>query len=436
MQHFSIPEYGRLSREALGARNILNLQRFDEHHARGTGETIFDWSHLKFIQAKSIVGLLQIPGIVVEILPKIDESTGSENGATPNSNDQHQVRQNLLFMLSESGHFPLFDRDLASQNLEKISILEAFIWVFVKRLLPELRRGQQRLYLTLEENRTCVKGKILLHRQSILNAAHHHRLYVRFDEFESDTWLNRILKAACLKLISLTRMARTQQYLREAIFEMADVAECVIELHHFQQVCLDRNSERFRELLNFCRLVLTGSTPAPHYGEAQSFSLLFPMEVLFEDFIGSILKRHAIEFGHPQSAIHLQASDRSKWLLSDQNGNGRFRLKPDILIDGPDGAPTIILDTKWKRLVGDKVHGTTGVSQSDIYQLHAYAHRFKCDKTLLLYPQVHGATARIYTLNGDGPVQRLKIGFVDLNYDVRKYRKRLIENLKEAMNFD
>lgn len=431
----SIPEYGRLSRAELGSRLTRELQRFDEQHAGVSGQTIFDWGHLKDIRAKNIVGVLQVPGLMVEILPKIDGANGSENTGAVNLIDEIQVRQNLLFMLSVSGHFSLFERDLASQSVQNIPILEALIWAFVRRLITELRRGPQHLYVRREENLTCVKGKILLHQHATLNAAHHHRMYVGYDEFESDTWLNRILKAACAKLLSLTRLSRTQQHLREAILGLADVNHHVIAAHHFDLVCLDRNSERFRELLDFCRLLLQGATPAAHDGEVSSFSLLFPMETVFEEFISALLKQHAAEFGFLRSDVHLQARGRTRWLLRQDNGAGRFRLKPDVLIDCPSGTPALILDTKWKRLVSDQEDTNNGVSQGDIYQLYAYAHRFDCEKNVLLFPQIPGATSRIYKLDGDGSEKRLKIGYVDLNYNLRKDRHRLIENLRDVMSF-
>ncbi len=430
----SIREYGRLSRADLGPRLVRELQRFDERHAGIAGQTIFDWGHLNDIRAKSFVGVLQVPGLVIEILPKIDGDGGAADDIAAIPAQECQVRQNLLFMLSVSGHFSMFERDLASQTVQNVPILEALMWSFVRRLLIELRRGQQHLYVRREENLNYIKGKILLHRQFTLNAALRHKMYVEFDEFVSDTLLNRILKAACARLLPLTRMSRTQQYLREALLELADVTDHAVELHHFDRVYLDRNSERFRDLLDFCHLLFAGTTPAAHAGDVPSFSLLFPMDTVFEEFIGAILKRFATEFGILRSEIHIQAKNRARWLLRRDDGAGRFRLRPDVLVDGPNGKPAIILDTKWKRLVSDREDAKNGVSQGDIYQLYAYAHRFDCENNVLLFPQVPGAMSRIYALD-DGSGKRLKVAFIDLNFNLNKDRERLIGNIRVAMTF-
>ena len=67
--------------------------------------------------------------------------------------------------------------------------------------------------------------------------------------------------------------------------------------------------------------------------------------------------------------------------LAYENGIGRFRLKPDIVINGGK----IIADTKWKILSEDKAYN--GVLQDDMYQLYAYGTKYaNCEKIYLIYP--------------------------------------------------
>jgi 5-methylcytosine-specific restriction enzyme subunit McrC len=429
MLQISINEYGKIAHEAIGLSLLRGLQKFDEQHALKSGDTIFDWSRQHFIKAKSYVGVLQIPGLSIEILPKTDnsESLGDESKA--------QVRRNLLYMLCVAGELPLHERELASQGLQNVPMLEALTRVFVRELLTELRRGQQHLYLYREENLPYVKGRILMAKQVAINVASQHMTYVGYDEFMNDTWLNRILKAACKRLLSITRLSRTQQYLREGMLELADVEVCTIEPHHFDRVLLDRNSERFRKLLDFCRLLFLGATPTPQAGHAESFSLLFPMEVLFEEFIGNFLRRHAADFGLKRSDIHLQARGRGKWLLRDQHGKGKFRLKPDVLIDGEDGKPAIILDTKWKRLLSDEENSKNGVSQADIYQLYAYSQRYECPNNILLFPQVSGVSPKRYQPDGnDETAKFMRVEFVNLDFDLRSDLDRFKSQIRNILD--
>lgn len=429
MKPIVVREYGKIARGELSPLLQRELQRFDELHARSTADSIFDWSHHDYLVAKNYVGVVQIPGLQIEILPKID----FKNEQGQETTGMQQARHNLLYMLSVTKHLPLKERDLAGQRIQKIPMLEALIHIFVTRLLKELRRGQQHLYVNREENLPYVKGRILMHRQITLNSVQRHLNYVAFDEFQADTWLNRILKAACARLLSLSRVASSQQYLRECLLEMADVQDFVIQPHHFDKALIDRNSEPFEILLSFSRLLLFGDTPAPNAGDNQCFSLLFPMEVLFEKFVGEFLRRYASSLGLIRADIHLQAHRRRRWLLKDKGGSGRFQLKPDILIDDKLGCPGLILDTKWKRLVRDVDDRKNGVAQSDIYQLYAYSQRYRCRDNVLLFPNVDGVTPKKYTLDGvDNDVQ-IRVEYLDLNYDLQANRDRLIFDLRAIL---
>jgi len=218
------------------------------------------------------------------------------------------------------------------------------------------------------------------------------------------------------------------------VLELGDVQDWEIEAHHFESVHLTRNSERFRPLLDFARLVLTEATPAPRVGEITTFSLVFPMDQLFEEFVGQLIRRHASKLGLRRGAVHLQASRVRQWLLRSESGRGRFRLKPDVVVDRQASKPQTILDTKWKKLKADADDPKNGVAQSDIYQLYAYANRYGCENNILLFPKVTGVTAKNYTLDGDEDGKRIRVEFLDMDYDLSRNQTRLIEDLGRVLH--
>jgi len=436
MLRISIPEYGRIPREAVDDRLLRRLQRFDESHDRRTGETIFDWNRVHYVRALNYVGVIQVPGITIEVLPKIDTSCNINVGPYKKDSQNKQLaQQNLLYMLSISRNLPLRERDVARQRIQKLPLLEFLILLFARRLLRELRRGVERDYVYREENLPYIKGKLLLSKQIQANVGRSDRMFVGYDEFKEDIWLNRILKVTCHTLLTLTSSSRVSQHLREALLELADVKDHIICNHHFARVHLDRSSERFRPLLDFCRVVLSNYTPAPSFGQAATFSLVFPMERLFEEFIGQFLKKYASDIGLQSKAIHLQASRRRRWLMRTPQGTGRFRLKPDVVIDGDSEGPAIILDTKWKRLLSDAEDSRNGVSQADIYQLYAYANRYKCGDNVLLFPRVEGVTPKAYTIEADVAEKRwIRVAFVDLSRDLVHDKEGLKADIQLALS--
>jgi 5-methylcytosine-specific restriction enzyme subunit McrC len=84
-------------------------------------------------------------------------------------------------------------------------------------------------------------------------------------------------------------------------------------------------------------------------------------------------------------------------------------LRPDLWIDTPN--KSFIADTKYKITYSDSNDPKSGISQSDIYQMMAYAMRFNVSEIKLLYPntvntQTLGSKEIIVldALAGDSPI--------------------------------
>lgn len=434
MKLLTVPEYGRIPRSSMPARLLDRLQAFDERHLRHGGDSVFDWGFRDHVRAKSIVGVVQVPGLTIQVVPKVDSSPGvTEGPLDPADPLGRRAQSNLLYMLSLTRRVPLQEQDLGDLRLERMPLLDALIAVFADRLLGELRRGVDRAYLHQEENLRVYRGKLRVAEHIRLNCVHRERVFVAYDELVEDTWLNRILKATSVRLRSATQAPGNVRKLSEILLRLADVSDESVRPHHFDQVHLNRQTERFSVLLGFARLVLLSWSPAPTSGEQETFSLVFPMEVLFEEFIARFIRRHQDALGLADATVHAQAEHQRRWLLETPEGSGRFRLRPDIVICSPDGRPRLILDTKWKRLRSDEEDSKNGVSQADIYQLFAYAERYRCPDNVLLYPSIAGVTAKEYHVPNHEAPKRLRIGFVDLSADLRRDPGLLMADLRKAL---
>lgn len=434
MMRISVPEFGRIPRSQLGRKLLNRLQAFDEKHASSSNECVFDWNHFHDIRAQNYVGVIQIPGLIVEILPKIDKKATEISGPYQKGDQQAQKAQhNLLYMLSFTKKIPIRERDLASLRLQKMPLLEAMATIFVEQLLGELRKGLDHSYVAKEENARYLKGKLLVSQHLRHNAVHQERVYIGYEDFIPDTWLNRVLKAACYRLLDMVSGIQTQKRLREALLYFSDVSDRYIYEYHFNKVHLTRNTSRFETLLDFSKVILLNSAPGPSVGTTKTFSLLFPMETLFEEFIARFISRYCEHFEIPKQHIHVQAKRRSKWLLRRPDKSGCFRLRPDIIIDKLKGITSLIIDTKWKHLKSDQEDSRNGVSQADLYQLYAYAQRYDSNDNVLLFPQVNDVTPKEYYL-ADEPGKKLRVDFVDLNFDLVRNKKRLQADINRILN--
>lgn len=408
-RHIRIHEYDELP-PGIDPKLLVRLRRFDVSFTkRGRKSPLFQWGSNDRVKANEYVGVLQVPGLTVEILPKIDrDGVQSINLA----------QKNLLYMLSYTRNISFEPRDLAALQLKQMPLMEILIKAFADRLLAELRRGLDHAYLSKEENLPRIKGKLLMNQHVMRNAAHGELFYVGYDDFVSDTPLNRILKATTRRLAFVTMVSRTQKVLLEAFAVFDETDDIIPQGYHFDAVHLHRNNERFTPLLDFCRIVWAGQSPAPSAGKDVTFSFLFNMYELFEEFIARFLQRNAVSFGLHKTDIRIQTGDRYLCCVrqDDDRKLRKFQMKPDILI-GPRSVPSLIIDTKWKRLKSSDEDDKNGISQADMYQMYAYAQRYQCCDVLLLYPKVAGVEEKVYLLEDD-ECRRIRIGFVDVSLDL------------------
>lgn len=121
-------------------------------------------------------------------------------------------------------------------------------------------------------------------------------------------------------------------------------------------------------------------------GDLSTFAFVFDMNALFETFIASFLHRHASQI-LPEAYLQydfLPQSRGARRFLATRENTAVFQTRPDLAFRTGDRFP-LLMDTKYKIL--DEKDRRLGVSQSDFYQMHAYAHRYNCNRVVLIYPQ-------------------------------------------------
>ncbi len=269
MKKLTVSEYGRIPKRELGSQALARLYAFDLLHERRTGSRVFDWRYESFIRTLDHVGVVQVPELLIEILPKVDLRVQSDEVS---AEDLELARQNFLFMVANARNLKLKPVGTALQATAKQPVFESLVLQFASELLIELRRGANHDYVHHEANLGVLKGRIRFSDQIRLNSARLDRLFVEYDEFSIDTQLNRVLKATCEILAPRVRLGQTSQAIHEILLELADVGQIHLKAEHFDRISLDRESARFASHLSFCRLVFEGLTTTASYGEVDTLA--------------------------------------------------------------------------------------------------------------------------------------------------------------------
>ena len=411
------PSVNEADRAWLPARLYDRLQKYDRSRKDGAA---FDWK-VGEARARQWVGVVQVPGLVLELLPKID-------GRADRSEDPvDMARDNLLAMLAHAGDVPLRVRDLASLSTRSSPLHETLAALFAKRLLSELLKGPHRSYVARADDLRALRGKLDISRHVARNAARRERFSCRYEEYSIDTTLSQVLRATCRALLTTIRRDSTREAVGrclQLLDDVSDVPDARVLLEH---LVLDRNSERFAELVAFSRLVLEQQAPTARAGKTPTFSLLFDMDRVFEGFVASFLRRRVLpEFADLQ--LREQARGARAPLLRTESEHGALFLKPDLLLTTRGSRDArAVLDTKWKRLGSLTQRKTAGLSSGDLYQMFAYTRRYGVHRSVLLFPFVGGSKPRDFHVigpSGEKEGSQICVRYVDLRRNLRRKRER------------
>jgi 5-methylcytosine-specific restriction enzyme subunit McrC len=404
-----VSEFGRVLRTDLGVGAWRQLRTLDEHRLRTRQPPIFDWNYREYARCRNMVGVVQTPNVVIEILPKIDPALADD--IPPNA------ARNLVHMLHVCGNIPTHSVGSAGLEQSDVELLDVFVQPFATRLLHELLKGAHRDYSRYEAERPHVKGQILLQDEMRRPPWMRHRVAVRFDEYDANSVINRTIKAATGRMLELVRDQELASLLSRILDEMDEVEDRMPGMHEIRAVQFDRMSDRFRQSFEFSASILLGESPTPRPGELHTFSIVFPMDVLFEQFFARSLIRHAKHIGLQPSSIHPQARGRRRRLLqSVASGKESMTLRPDVVIDDSGGGCAVVIDTKWKRLVPDSIKPMNGIDESDAYQVVSYAVRHDCNEVVLVYPRLDGVSEKCFIV--PGLKTKLRIALFDLRRDL------------------
>lgn len=384
------------------------------------------------IRAAQHVGVVRLRNRTIQILPKIYQLS-----ETADEKDRAKAAtRNLLYMLECAENLPVREHALAPLLKFGDDWFEILTRLFAFHLLEEWQRGAYRTYHTVEDDLPVLKGKWLISEQ-LKHPARRHIFTVAYDEFTADNQLNRVFQFTVERLWQLTRDSGNRRLLGELRQWMDEVTLLPrVTAADAKPAQLTRLNERFRPLLNLARLFLDGGTLQMTAGDLSSFAFVFDMNQLFEAFIASIIRRHRTEILDDQlSDCELLIQSRGATLFLARRGERNvFQTRPDLAIRKDRDYFPLLIDTKYKRL--DKNDLKLGVSQSDFYQMHAYAHRYECPRVVLLYPQMEGTTEPLrecFPLHSGGKI--IEAATVDLRLDMRNKlsRQNLVNELKTIL---
>ena len=376
----TIKEYEKLTdaRTGLADDELSDLKQFaieNQLDIHNNYRPVLQLRNNNDLRAQNYVGIITTrKGTVLEILPKVDLS---------NDKDNKKTKEIFLKMLRTWRGLSEAQFNHSNINaLPQFSMLEAFIRLFLDNLVALTRRGIARQYQSVEDNLSCLKGRLLFPQHLRINLANQARFYVKFDEFSADRPANRLIHSTIHKLLPMVRLPENQQLLYQLRLCFDEIPLSRQWQTDWDRHRIDRTMQHYNSVLQWVGLFLFGHGLTTFQGKHVNQSLLFPMEEVFEDFVTHHFRKHQDQFS-------VEAQKPQRPLAHLDGTTPAFQMKPDISLtsfDKPDDV-RYILDTKWKQIDENARDSKRDISQADMYQLYSYGKKYDCEKVALVYPR-------------------------------------------------
>ena len=320
--------------------------------------------------AKNFIGFIQMEGQLLEVYPKVFKGLDIDKGL---------MLKHIFFWFRycRKIRFPYSETNLDSSP--ETDIPELLIWLFASQCLESIHQNPYHTYQETAEVLGTPRGRIdfQAYARNGLAKGLYHQVDCVYEPFVHDNQVNQAIKYVCRLLQSVARFGETQEILRKIIFTLDEVEDVPCHASSLQSIRLNPFFSDYEPLLDWCRRFLEQHLYSHRPYELSSWSLLLPMEYVFEDFVAGF-----IELKFPDWKVHYQKSD-----LNLTDTPAAFRMKHDIFLQHrKDTTNSIIVDTKYKSRLFEAGDSKKGVSQADMYQVFSYAVRRKCSKVVVIYP--------------------------------------------------
>lgn len=378
-------------------------------------------------KANNFVGFIKCNDDSLEIYPKI-----FQNIENPSKDLMHR---HLFYWFSYCNKIKFPFNQSYLDNFEIDHFPELIIYLMGKQINETVSTNPYSAYEEVEEALLTPRGRINFNRYTnSLSYGKHQFIDCDYEPFVYDNKVNRIIKYCVRLLMTQTSIAETQRILNEVINIFDEVEDKVCSINELNQIRVSALYEDYEDLMQCCRMILENQIYSYAEFEMKNWSLLFPMEYIFEDFISGFLKYHFSK----DFKIESQKSD----LYLHQNPK-TFNLQHDILITNKRTNEKIIIDTKYKpRWDLKESDNKKGISQSDMYQMISYSYRRGTDKVILIYPNTSNKLALDYVFKVQKAEEKeeIRIKVIDVPFwssvDHMEVEKALFTKLKNILQND
>ena len=337
--------------------------KFKERHLKALSnlnalhnDAYFDLRY-KAVRFKNFVGVIQIDGLTIEILPKIDA----------NESDKDLWQEVLIEMLKTTSKLKVQKVGQANVTKQNIHLLDIYFEWFLTEVELLIRQGLIKQYYTQTKNVTALKGKLEFAGHIQKNLIHKERFYTTHQIYAKDHLIHQILSFALSIIEDFSKGTYLYSRCKTVQLDFPEVKSIRINKTTFSRIKNSRKSAPYKTALEIARFIILHYAPNISSGEEKMLALLFDMNSLWEEYVLVKMKKAALKMEGTE--VYGQSS-KEFWQ--------GITIRPDIVVKKPE--QVYVIDTKWKNIQNFKP------STQDLRQMYVYNDYWKSVQSMLLYP--------------------------------------------------
>ena len=334
---------------------------------------------------KNYVGVVQVGGLTIEILPKADKKADA---------DKNLWQSVLLNMLKVCKRIRVESVSETQLKKRHHSILDVYFEMYLAEIEQLVNKGLIKRYQKSQSNQNALKGKLLFAKNIQQNLVHRERFYCEHQVYDRNHLLHQILYKG-LRILKTFVNDALKDRLNRLLFEFQEIENIEISEKHFRKIVFDRKNSDYQKAFDIAKIIILNYSPSLNYGSENLLTLLFDMNALWEEYIFRILQKHK--------------KDEEKVSRQDSKKFWKNKcIRPDIILQIEQ--KTFVIDTKWK------IIETNNPSDEDLKQMFVYNLHWDAEKALLLYPKTGQTDSSFEEFHYDNldEKKKCKTGFVDI----------------------
>jgi 5-methylcytosine-specific restriction enzyme subunit McrC len=297
-----------------------------------------------------------------------------------------------------------------------------------------LRRGLEQGYQEVDQELAGIRGRVQVAASARRMLITHGRAHCVYDELNSDTLQNQILKST---LRFLSRVPNLNKELRYKLLllhrGLGSITDIQINRLAFRRIQLHGNNRFYRFLINVCELVVASWLVDEKTGGYKFRDFVRDekrMPKLFESFVLNFFRIERPDLDVRRERIY--------WVASSEDESAMQFLptmETDISIRDP--GCTLIIDTKYYGDMFSSRYDSESIWSGHIYQIFAYVKNLEARggadahaKGMLLYPAVDKKTRLRFDMHG----HELQVCTINLAQDWRDLRTEMLGLLTSTLD--